>query len=196
MGKRAIWGKVIFGVSGTMLVLFLILHLAVNLTALASREAYEAAWQFMHSSAAARIIVPALAAGIIVHIAYGVVLSLRSRKADGTATVTMLTWGVLIIGFLVLHLIQFRTRIELQGQSPYDVVKTLFYNGFYTAVYVLWILALYFHMSRGFWNVYRSLGPSGTWLPRAQAAATVLSTLIAAGFISIPVYFYLGFGHA
>lgn len=103
---------------------------------------------------------------------------------------------------LVLHLTHFWAKMQLQhylgneGENPYDLVKNLFSNPLYVAVYLVWIAALYFHLSHGFWSMFQSLGTTdNAWLPRLKMAAQIFSILISIGFATIPVYFFLGFGH-
>lgn len=195
-------------ISGLFLVLFLTLHLSINLTALISREAYESTWQFINSSIISQGIIPVLVLGFIIHIVYGIILAAHNRKISKEedaeiknnakkSLIDMIALGVIAIGLLILHLNQFWTKTQLQGESPYDITKTLFYNGFYVAIYVIWIIALYFHLSRGFWNMFQSIATKDNKrIHYLQIASKVFSTIIAVGFILIPVYFYLDLGHA
>ena len=193
------------GISGILLALFLSLHLAINLTSLISREAYETAWRFMNDNVLTQIIIPILVLGVLVHIVFGIITTIRNTKNfkavkkendNGIVFKNMLSLGVIVIGLLVLHLSQFWAKVHLDGENPYDIAKTLFYNGFYVAVYVIWIIALYFHLSRGFWNMFQFINTKKSKLiSRLQIASKVFSTIIAAGFILIPVYFYLGLGY-
>ncbi len=102
---------------------------------------------------------------------------------------------------MIMHLTHFWVKMQLQhflgneGENPYDLVKKLFSNGFYVAVYVIWIIALYFHLSHGFWSMFQSMGATNSkWIPRLQKIAIIYSHIIMLGFISIPIYFFLGFG--
>ena len=67
-------------VSGMFLILFLTLHLAINLTSLISREAYEAACKFMDENTFIRIMVPVLALGFVVHIVMGIILTYYPKQ--------------------------------------------------------------------------------------------------------------------
>ncbi|MBP8075914.1 MAG: hypothetical protein KAY74_08050 [Phocaeicola sp.] len=82
-----------------------------------------------------------------------------------------------------------------EGENSYDLVKTLFSNGFYVAMYVIWIIALCFHITHGFWSMFQSIGVTNNkWIPRLKTIAVIYSHLIMVGYILIPVYFFLGFG--
>ncbi len=193
------------GATGVLLVLFLLLHLAVNLTSLISREAYESAWRLMNGHVLPRVIMPVLALGFLLHMIYGVVITVRNTKRqkighEGNHSwntfKSLLSLGLIVVGLLLLHLSQFWAKIQLHGGSPYDIVKTLFYNSFYQAIYVMWIIALYFHLSRGFWAMFQGVNTSNAKLvARLKTASQVFSFLIAGGFLLILVYFYLGFGY-
>ncbi len=196
------------GISGIMLVLFLALHLTVNLTSLVSRSAYESVWQLKDNSILFQVIVSVLVIGFLTHVICGIIASVRNLKIqeanrnnakNNTANTwkNMLALGIIVIGLLIFHLSHFWAKIQLHSENPYDIVKTLFYNGFYVAIYVIWIIALYYHLSHGFWNMFQSINTKNSKLIYAlQVASRIFIIIIALGFISIPVYFYLGFGNA
>ena len=64
--------KLIMSLSGLFLVVFLLLHLALNLTALLSESAYNAVCAFMNENILIQIMVPVLAGGFIVHILFSI----------------------------------------------------------------------------------------------------------------------------
>lgn len=68
-------------ISGMFLVLFLIVHLAINLSSVVSRQAYETACRFMDENIIIQIMVPVLALGFLFHISYALALTIRNRKA-------------------------------------------------------------------------------------------------------------------
>lgn len=205
--------KLIMSISGLFLIIFLTLHLFINLTSLISREAYEAACRFMDENIFIQIMVPVLALGFVIHILMGIILTIQNRKARpigytvksktqiSWASKNMLALGLIVLGLLVLHLSHFWAKMQLQhflgneGENPYDLVKTLFSNGWYVAMYIIWIVALCYHITHGFWSMFQSMGVTNRkWIPRLQKIAVIYSHTIMVGYILIPVYFYLGFG--
>lgn len=213
MKSSSIGRKLVMSISGAFLILFLTVHLAVNLTSLISREAYETACRFMDENIFVQIMVPILALGFIVHIAMGIILTIQNRKARGEgyevgsktkvswASKNMLALGLIVLGLLVIHLGHFWAKMQLQhflgneGENPYDLVKTLFSNGWYVAMYIIWILALTFHITHGFWSMFQSMGVTNNkWLPRLKTISLIYSHVIMVGFMLIPIYFFLGFG--
>ncbi len=215
MKSSSIGRKLVMSISGAFLIVFLTLHLAINLTSLISREAYEAACKFMDENILIQIMVPVLALGFIVHIAMGIILTIQNRKARGVgyevgsktkiswASRNMLALGLIVLGLLVIHLGHFWAKMQLQhfmgneGENPYDLVKTVFTNGWYVAMYVIWILALTFHITHGFWSMFQSMGViNNKWLPRLKTISVIYSHVIMVGYMIIPLYFFLGFGDA
>lgn len=213
MKLSSIGRKLIMSISGLFLIVFLTLHLFINLTSLISREAYEAACQFMDENIFIQIMVPVLALGFVIHILMGIVLTIQNRKARpigytvksktqiSWASKNMLALGLIVLGLLVLHLSHFWAKMQLQhflgneGENPYDLVRTLFSNGWYVAMYIIWIVALCYHITHGFWSMFQSMGVTNRkWIPRLQKIAIIYSHAIMVGYILIPVYFYLGFG--
>jgi succinate dehydrogenase / fumarate reductase cytochrome b subunit len=198
--------------SGLFLVIFLLLHVSINLSALFSREAYEAACEFMDTNILIQVMVPVLALGFAIHIFYSLIITLRNQKARPVkysvsnkteafswASKNMFVLGVIVFGFLALHLTHFWAKMQLQhflgneGENPYDLLVKLFKQWYYCAIYTVWIIALYFHISHGFWSAFQSLGVNNSkWIPRFQLIAKIYAILVALAFISIPVYFFLG----
>ncbi|MEA4916565.1 succinate dehydrogenase cytochrome b subunit [Proteiniphilum sp.] len=215
MKSSSIGRKLVMSISGAFLIVFLTLHLAINLTSLISREAYEAACKFMDENILIQIMVPVLALGFIVHIAMGIILTIQNRKARGVgyevgsktkiswASRNMLALGLIVLGLLVIHLGHFWAKMQLQhfmgneGENPYDLVKTVFTNGWCVAMYVIWILAFTFHITHGFWSMFQSMGViNNKWLPRLKTISVIYSHVIMVGYMIIPLYFFLGFGDA
>ncbi|HMM01923.1 MAG: succinate dehydrogenase cytochrome b subunit [Prevotella sp.] len=211
--SSSIGRKLMMSISGMFLIMFLTLHLFINLTSLISRETYEAACRFMDENIFIQIMVPVLALGFVIHIIMGIVLTIQNRKARpinytvknktqiSWASKNMLALGLIVLGLLIMHLSHFWAKMQLQhflgneGENPYDLVKTLFSNGWYVAMYIIWIVALCYHITHGFWSMFQSMGvTNGKWIPRLQKIAVIYSHSIMVGYILIPVYFYLGFG--
>ena len=209
--------KLIMSISGLFLIIFLLIHLGANLVAVFSADAYNTVCHFMDTNILIRIMVPVLALGFVIHIAYALVLTLQNMKARGNdkygcGTKTDIKWasqnmfvlGLIIFGFLALHLIHFWAKMQLQtflamagidsnpAESPYMLVVDLFTNPVYVAVYLVWIAALWFHLTHGFWSAFQTIGLSNSnWAPRIKCIGTIYAWVVALGFAFIPVYFLL-----
>jgi len=131
--KSSIGKKLIMSVSGLFLVLFLFVHLIINSFLLVPDEGrlFNAAAHFMMSNPVIKVIEPILAAGFIIHIIWGVVLTLQNRKARGKekyvsgaktknvswASKNMLILGLAIFAFLILHLSHFYLKMKFTGSE-------------------------------------------------------------------------------
>lgn len=211
--SSSIGKKLIMSISGLFLVVFLLLHVSVNLTALFSREAYEAACEFMDTNILIQIMVPVLALGFAIHILYSIIITMKNMKARPVkyavsnkagiewGSKNMFVLGIIVLGFLGLHLTHFWAKMQLQhflgneGENPYDLLVNLFGKWYYSLMYIIWIIALYFHISHGFWSAFQTLGINNyKWLPRWKVIAKIYAIVVTLGFISIPIYFFLGLG--
>jgi succinate dehydrogenase / fumarate reductase cytochrome b subunit len=201
-------------VSGLFLIVFLLLHLGINLSAIASEQAYNAACEFMDTNLLIQIMVPVLALGFIVHIlmALWITLSnLRARpvgyaagsntKASSWASRNMFVLGIIVLGLLAVHLSHFWAEMQFahlmtgkSHESPYMLVRTTFENPVWAVVYLVWIVALWFHLSHGFWSAFQTVGVNNNrWLPRLQCIAKIFATVVALGFAVVVLWFALGF---
>ncbi|MDR3189515.1 MAG: succinate dehydrogenase cytochrome b subunit [Prevotellaceae bacterium] len=212
--SSSIGKKLIMSLSGFFLMVFLLLHLSINLAAVVSESAYNVACHFMDTNIFIQIMVPVLALGFVIHIIYAIYLTLSNLKARpvkyavGTGTKAsswasrnMFVLGLIVLGFLAVHLSHFWAKMQLQhfvggaaAENPYLVVKETLSNPLWAVVYVVWVWALWFHLCHGFWSAFQTIGVSNQhWIPRLQIAAYVFATLIAVGFTVIPLYFCVRF---
>ena len=125
--NSSIGKKLVMSISGCFLVLFLLFHMSMNIAALFSAEAYNAICAFLGANWYAVAATGVLAAGVFVHFAYALWLTIQNRKARGqqryAVTVTekgvswasknMLVLGVIVILGLGLHLVHFWSKMQL-----------------------------------------------------------------------------------
>lgn len=199
--------KLIMSITGAFLMLFLVVHLTVNATSLISEEAFEAACEFM-ALPIVKIMVPALAAGFIVHIIYATILTIGNLKARGTqgyavshkgeadswAAKNMFVLGIIIVGFLAFHLTHFWAEMQLKNfigieeTNPNVLMSQTFGNIWILLAYIIWFIALWFHLSHGFWSAFQSVGLNNSkWLDRLKNGATIFATIIVSGFIIVAI---------
>lgn len=170
------------------LVLFLLFHLSMNVTAVFSANAYNTICSLLGSNwyaVAATIVLGAL---IFLHFAYAVMITLQNRKARGNdryavnvrskgvtwASQNMLVLGFVVCGFLVLHFSQFWHKMmfaELIGSHTVDLNGSMistqdghaFINYYFSRLWVVvaylaWYVALWFHLTHGVWSAFQSVG--------------------------------------
>ncbi|MCL1973520.1 MAG: succinate dehydrogenase cytochrome b subunit [Bacteroidetes bacterium] len=198
-------------ITGLFLMLFLLVHVTANMTSLFGPAIFNRVCDFMGTNPIIMIVAPVLAVGMVVHILYALWLSLYNLRARGKrryavynkgmatswASKNMLALGSLIAGGMALHLIHFWSQMQLReilggvGADPYQLLVYQFSRPYVVFVYMIWIIALWFHLTHGFWSAFQSLGLNNTnWIKRWQTTARVFATVVAAGFTSIPIYFF------
>ena len=113
--------------SGCFLVLFILFHMSMNLTAIISPEGYNAICAFLGANWYALAGTVVLAAGVLVHFVYALLLTLDNYRARGaqryavTAKEPGVSWSsknMLVLGFIVvlgllLHLVHFWSKMQL-----------------------------------------------------------------------------------
>ncbi|MBQ1990245.1 MAG: succinate dehydrogenase cytochrome b subunit [Rikenellaceae bacterium] len=220
--NSSIGKKLVMSISGCFLVLFLLFHMSMNIAALFSAEAYNAICAFLGANWYAVAGTGVLAAGVFVHFAYALMLTIQNRKARGqqryAVTVTekgvswasknMLVLGVIVIGGLLVHMCHFWSKmmlVELMGEhsvvvggmelAPTDgaaLIAFTFSKWYNVLIYVVWLAALWFHLSHGVWSMIQTVGwANDKWYPRLKCLSTLVATLICGGFALVAVVFFV-----
>ncbi len=212
--------KVVMSISGLFLVLFLTFHMSMNLVAVFSEDGYNMVCEFLGANWYAIAGTLVLAAGFVVHIVYAFWLTMQNRKARGNesyavvekpknvewASQNMLVLGIIVALFFVLHLAQFWFKmqfVELSGlesinPTPQDgaaLIKETFANPLFAVLYLVWFVAIWFHLTHGFWSALQTLGWSNKiWFERWKCISNIFSTVIFLGFALVVVVFYVKYG--
>lgn len=210
--------KLIMSITGVFLVLFLLFHSCMNIVVIISPEAYNGICEFLGANWYAIVGTSILAAGFVIHILYALYLSYQNMRARGNqryavtsnqkgvswASRNMLVLGAVIFGFLALHLYNFWFKMqfaELTGLHTGDFhpadgaayVQQLFEQPIYSILYIVWLVALWSHLTHGIWSALQTTGLNNkTWLPRVKCISNIISTIVVLMFIAIPVYYLLG----
>ncbi len=160
------------------------------------------------------IMVPVLALGFFVHILYGIWLTVRNVKArggvqryevsnkgaaDSWAARNMFVLGIVIVGFIVFHLTQFWAEMQLAefvgegaANDPYLLLTTYFGNIVNLILYIIWFVALWFHLTHGFWSMFQTVGWNGqTWFKRVKVIGDIVVTIIVLLFVAVAVNAYM-----
>ena len=223
MLKSSLGKKYIMAVSGFMLFLFVMGHLAGNLQIFLGPEAINRYGHFLQSNP--ELIWPArvfLLLMVGLHLWAAVKLSLENKAArpvpyaqyqpvgSSYASRTMLMSGTIILVFVVYHLLHFTAQVQyinLTGQNfvdfvdperRHDIFKMMvvgFSNGWVSAFYVVGMALLCLHLSHGASSMFQSIGwKTKTCGPLLDQSARVAALLIFLGYTSIPVAILLGYG--
>ena len=212
--NSSIGRKVVMSVTGIALILFLTFHCCMNIVALFSGEAYNMICELLGANWYAVVATLGLAALAVIHIVYAFILTAQNRTARGQeryavtdkpekvewASQNMLVLGIIILLGLLLHLFNFWYNMmfaELMGFSaghlPSDgfafIIDT-FGNPVYVVLYVIWIVAIWFHLTHGFWSAMQTLGVSGkVWFCRWRVIGFIYVTLLMLGFLVVVLAF-------
>ncbi|MEG1864265.1 MAG: succinate dehydrogenase cytochrome b subunit [Alistipes sp.] len=211
--------KLVMSITGCFLVLFILFHMSMNITAIISPEAYNMICELLGANWYALVGTAVLAGGVLVHFIYALILTLDNYRARGnqryavTATEPGVDWAsknMLVIGFIVLggmalHLFNFWAKMQLVelmggevnslGYGPADgsaLIAYTFSQWYYVVIYLLWFAALWFHLTHGVWSMFQSAGwANDTWYPRLKCVANILATIIFLGFAAVVVVYFL-----
>lgn len=221
--NSSIGKKLIMSISGLFLVLFLLFHLSMNVAAVFSGEAYNMVCLLLGSNWYAVAATLVLAAGVVIHFVYAIILTLQNRKARGNdryainarpkgvewASQNMFVLGLIVILFMLLHFSQFWYKMmfaELIGHhevalgsamvSPQDGAAFINYyfqgNAVITVLYLIWYVALWFHLTHGFWSAIQTIGWNNTiWMNRWECISKIVATVICGLFAIITIIFFL-----
>ncbi|MBQ7946179.1 MAG: succinate dehydrogenase cytochrome b subunit [Bacteroidales bacterium] len=209
--------KLFMSITGAAMVLFLTFHAVMNIFVVISPNVYDAICHFLGANWYALIATMGLAALFLLHILFAFVLTVRNYIARGNvryavnkrpkdvewSSQNMLALGVIILGFLVLHLFNFWYKMQLQeliaginGEELHvagaALVQGLFANNWYCIVYIIWMVALWFHLSHGIWSSMQSIGWNNLkWMPRLKCISNIYATIVCGLFAFIPVYYLI-----
>lgn len=212
--NSSIGRKVVMSVTGLALILFLTFHGCMNMVALFSGKAYNTICELLGANWYAVVATMGLAALAAFHIVYAFILTAQNRTARGSsrydvtekpekvewASQNMLALGIIICVGLLIHLWNFWYNMmfaEIVGFSaghlPSDgfafIIDT-FSNPFYVGLYIIWLCALWFHLTHGFWSAMQTLGVSGkVWFCRWRVIGFIYTTLLILSFLVVVLAF-------
>lgn len=219
--SSSIGKKLIMSVSGLFLVVFLLVHLAINMLIVfdSSGELYNAGVHFMGTNPLIKIMEPVLALGFIIHIVYATILTLQNQKATPVkyavtqktkttswASKNMYILGFMVLAFIALHMVQFFVKMKVTHTAPltadgghdgYKLVTELFMahgalSYAYCAIYVAAAILLALHIRHGFWSAFQTIGFNNEiWKKRLFSLATLFAWIIGIGYSILPLYMTL-----
>lgn len=211
--------KIMTGITGIGLMLFLIGHLAGNLTILKSNEVFNIYAKTLHDFGPFLYVIElGLAFFFLYHTILGVSIWWTKRKArpegydtyksrggashQSIASKSMIYTGTIILIFLILHIIHFKFGTEysttIDGEKARDLAKLMieeFSKGWVVIGYVGVLALVVLHLSHGAWSAFTSLGMKhGETSKKVQMGAYVFAIALMLGFIAIPVIIYFNAG--
>lgn len=209
--------KLIMSISGLFLIIFLLLHLTINFFSVIDSctgnfgspdGLFALGCEFM-STPVVTIMVPVLAFGFIIHIIYACYLTYNNiqtrggysryevaskARTESWASKNMLVLGIIVLGFIALHLTHFWDEMQLrefmgqEAEDPYLLLTTTFGRWWMVVLYIVWFGALWFHLTHGFWSAFQTIGWSNRlWEKRLKVIGYIFATIIFLGFTTVAV---------
>ncbi len=197
--KSSIGKKSIMAVTGLMLGLFLIAHLAGNSTAFFGRTAFNSYATHLHSlGGLVKVFELLLLTVFSIHIYFGIALFLENLEARPSryeidssaggrtwASRTMPYTGLLILVFIFHHLAKFHFG---EFETVSDLVRDNLSRPISGGYYIFSLAVLTLHISHGSWSFFQTLGMNH---PKYDTPIKLLtlagSILIGITFIMIPL---------
>ena len=212
--STSIGKKFAMAISAIFLMIFLLQHFIINITSVFSEDIFNMLSHFMGTNPLVQFILqPILIAGVLFHFIMGFYLEIQNRKAakyeyqkeKGSANSTwmsrnMITSGLVILAFLVLHFIDFWVPemnykyIEFLPEDPnryYEELVHKFENPLRVAMYCISFVLLALHLLHGFTSSLRSMGTNKSYVSSAKRAGIIYSIGIPLGFCVIAIFHYL-----
>lgn len=211
--NSSIGGKFIVAVTGLALVGFIVAHLSGNLLIFVGREALaEYAAGLRKFPALLWVMRIGLIVAAVLHIVFTIKLNMASRAARPEKYVkksyrrasvnsrTMVLSGLILLFYSVYHLLHFTfrtTNAEIGALGIYDVYDMLiigFSNPLISFFYIVAMVLLAMHLSHGIQSLFQTLGINHPKYNKAiRAIGPAAGTILALGYISIPVAVMTGF---
>ncbi|MEZ5071196.1 MAG: succinate dehydrogenase cytochrome b subunit [Bacteroidales bacterium] len=208
--------KLMMSLAGIFLVLFLLVHMGINLLVVLFDDpmVYNKAAHFMGSNILIKVFEIVLFGGFLLHIIYALILQVQNWLArpkrymkpnySNTSFFSkfMIHTAVIILVFLVIHLVDFYFRAKF-GHAPEVMADGVLVHDFaaeltdkfnrlpYVIFYVVAFLFLGFHLMHGFQSAFKTLGlENRKYTPVIQALSLVYILVVVAGFAIIPLLIY------
>jgi len=201
--------KAVMAVTGLVMFGYLIIHMLGNLQVYLGSETMDHYAAALHANApllwTARSI---LLVSVVLHIWASVQLSAIKRAARpigyvksgnvqaGFASRTMMLSGPIIAAFVIYHLLHLTTGtlhpqfVELRA---YENVVSGFRQPLAAVAYIVAMIFVGMHLSHGIWSTFQSIGFNHPrYSPLIRRFAPVISWILIAGFVSVPIAVLIG----
>ena len=202
--------KVVMGVTGLIMIGFLVVHMLGNLQAFQGPAKLDGYAAMLHGPLheVTLLIRVVLLVSLVLHVVAAIQLTLLDRaarpvgyarkvaQAATPASRTLRVGGVLLLVFIIYHLLHFTT-----GQLHPDFIEGSVYHNLVSGLhrplvagfYLISMVGIGLHVYHGAWSSFRSLGVSAAKPhPLHRPVARALAVVVWLGFSIIPVAILLG----
>ena len=204
--------KILIGITGVALVLYLIVHIAGNLMVFGGPAVFNKYAYTLEGNPLIPIVEIGLLLIFLIHVYKTVRMFIGNQQArparyvqkkyagkpsrKSLASSTMIASGLWLFLFIIVHVRAFRYGTEYEwpagGRDLYRLEMENFSNPLVVAFYIVSMVVVGSHLWHGVSSAFQSLGvdhPRVT--PKLLMAGRLLAVLIAAGFIVIAAWAYL-----
>jgi succinate dehydrogenase / fumarate reductase, cytochrome b subunit len=206
--------KLTMSFAGLFLVVFLLVHLGINLTLILCSDPniYNTAANFMASNIAIKVFEVFLFAGLLGHIIYALVLQIQNwiSRPVGYAKTNysqtsffskyMIHTAIVILIFLVLHFIDFYFKMkifhgaQIMANGKEDVASLViekFKVWYFVVIYIVCFLLLGFHLLHAFQSAFQTMGLyHKRYTPVIKCLGYIYVFIVVAGYSSIALVIY------
>ncbi len=194
--------KLMMAVTGLFFCVFLVLHLAGNLTIYMGKDVFNSYAEHLHSLGPLLTLAEwGLLIFAVIHISSGLLLFYQNFKARperyavnkraGGRTLgsaTMPYTGVILLLFVIYHLFNFHF-VDKTHTTIFQIVSNAFAQPSYVLIYTFAMIIAAVHVSHGFWSAFQTLGANHPkYTPFLRGLSLVFSLIVGIGFGFIPVY--------
>ena len=208
--SSSVGSKILIGVTGLALFLYLILHIAGNLMVFLGPRVFN---EYSHTLLSNPVIYPVeigLLLIFLLHVYKTATMYLANQRARPTqyvkkkpagspsrktfASSTMIVSGLWLLLFVIIHVRTFKygTEYAAPGSGIRDLYRLemeTFASPLTVGLYVLSMLVVGSHLWHGIASGVQSLGADPPrWTPRLLVASRAIAALIAGGFIVIALW--------
>lgn len=213
--------KIVNGLTGLLLCLYILVHMAANTLIIFSPTAFNLYAHFLMSLGPLLIVVEILLVAVFVFHAltaftvwwskqkarperYHKVTDAGGSSRKTFSSRTMIYGGVIMIVFLFWHVATMKYGSHPvfvhNGKEMHDLYHTVveqFTQGWVVILYEIVMITVGFHLWHGFWSGFQSLGMNHPkYTSFINAVGYVFAIVIAAGFLAVPPYVYFTGGAA
>ncbi|MEA1850234.1 succinate dehydrogenase cytochrome b subunit [Chryseobacterium sp. MHB01] len=207
--------KYAMALSAIFLLIFLVMHLSVNLLSVFGADAYNNASQFMGYNPLIQFVMqPVLIFAVVFHFIMGFVLEIKNQKArpvkyEANNPSHNSTWmsrnmiisGAVVLAFIFLHMYDFWFHemnykyldgLPIEESRFWGDLHAKFADAWRVIIYIISFILLGLHLGHGFQSSFQSIGARHPkYTPVIMAFGKWYSILIPAGFIFIAIYHFV-----
>ncbi|PWH85561.1 succinate dehydrogenase cytochrome b subunit [Brumimicrobium oceani] len=216
--KSSIGRKFAMALSALFLMIFLLQHLVINITAIISPDTFNELSHFMGTNPLVQFLAqPILIFAVVFHFVMGMYLEVKNKAArpvsynkfNGGANSSwmsrnMAISGLVILAFLVLHFIDFwfpeiNTKYIVGDMSGmhngefryYEELLHKFANPARVIAYIVAFILLALHLMHGFGSAFQSMGQNNKYIDGLKKFGVIYSVAVPLGFIIIAIVLYV-----